>query len=82
MQQRYEGDLNKALRVLAKQRISVSRGVGGPNGLVFDVMGFMLTARQILALKECGQLNAHGIREFAKSVEGDPNARTALPKSG
>jgi hypothetical protein len=81
MQQQYEHDLNKALGTLRNQRISVSPGVVGPEGLVFDVMGFMLTAKQILALEECGQLNAHGIREFAKSVEGDPNARTALPRS-
>ena len=82
MQQQYKGDLNEALTSLANQKISVSPAIVGADGLVFDVMGFMLTARQILALKACGRLHAHGIREFAKSVEGDPSARTALPRSG
>jgi hypothetical protein len=42
-------------------------------------MGIMLTGRQILRLKQVGRLNAEGVEKFAKSVEGDPNAATAMP---
>jgi hypothetical protein len=77
--EKHEDELSTALRSLRNQNISVSSGILGPNGLVFDVMGIMLTGRQILRLKQVGRLNAEGVEKFAKSVEGDPNAATAMP---
>lgn len=72
--------LDGCLDVLKGQGISVGRGMAGEDGFIFEVMGFMLTGSQILKLCEYGQLNAEGIRAFAKSVEGDPMARKAVPQ--
>jgi hypothetical protein len=62
------------------QELSVSRGMVGPNGFVFDVAGFMLTGSQILKLSEYGQLSLKGIQAFADSVKDDPEASKAMPK--
>ncbi len=72
--------LAACVKSLKQQRISVSRGMVGEDGFVFEVMGFMLTGSQILKLCEYGQLNAEGISAFSKSVEGDPMARKAVPQ--
>ncbi len=60
--------LAACVKSLKQQRISVSRGMVGEDGFVFEVMGFMLTGSQILKLCEYGQLNAEGISAFSKSV--------------
>ncbi len=72
--------LAACVKSLKQQRISVSRGMVGEDSFIFEVMGFMLTGPQILKLCEYGQLNAEGIRAFAKSVEGDPLARKVVPQ--
>src|SRR6267154_1192798 len=72
--------LAACVKSLKQQRISVSRGMVGEDGFVFEVMGFMLTGSQILKLCEYGQLNAEGISAFSKSVEGDPMARRPFRK--
>jgi hypothetical protein len=64
-----EQDIDKALRQLKNQGISVSDGIVGPQGIVRDVMGFMLTVPQILQLRSEQKLNAEGIREFAKEFK-------------
>ena len=71
--------LDACVKSLKQQRIPVSRAIVGEDGFVFEVMGFMLTESQILRLCEYGQLNAEGIKAFAKSVEGDPMATKAVP---
>jgi hypothetical protein len=71
--------LDLALKSLKAQDIPVSRGIIGPNGPVFDVRGFMLTAAQILKLSEYDQVTMKGIQAFAKSVEGNSNAAKAVP---
>ncbi len=53
----------------------VSRGIVGPEDHVFDITGFMLTASQILRLREEKNLTAHGIHEFAKKVEDEAKKR-------
>jgi hypothetical protein len=75
-----EDDLTIALRSLKNQKIAVSRSIPGPDGLIFNVMGHMLTGPQIVKLHEYGRLYAQGIKEFAKSVEGEPNPGTAMPE--
>ena len=65
----YETEINKALRSLKNQNISVSSAIVGPHGHAFDVMGYMLTAAQIVQLKNENNLNAQGIRAFAKKFE-------------
>jgi len=72
--------LDACVKSLKQQRIPVSRGMVGEDGFIFEVMGFMLTGSQILKLCEYGRLNAEGISAFAKSVEGDPLARKAVPQ--
>ena len=67
----YETEINKALRSLKSQRISVSNPIVGNEGHVFDVMGFMLTASQIVELHRENKLNERGIREFAAKYEAD-----------
>jgi len=39
--------------------------------LFFEVMGFKLTAQQIVRLHKRGQLDADGIKAFAKSFKRD-----------
>jgi len=65
----YETEINKALRSLKDQNIPVSGAIVGEHGHVFDVMGYMLTAGQILDLYQEKKLDAKGIREFAKKFE-------------
>ena len=52
-----------------QQGISVGEGAGGENGSTFEVMGFVLTAEQIVEHHENGQMDANGIRAFAKSIK-------------
>jgi hypothetical protein len=65
----YESEINKALRSLKNQNVSVSPAVVGPQGHTFAVMGFMLTAAQIVQLNHEHKLHAQGIREFARQFE-------------
>jgi hypothetical protein len=63
--------LDTCLTGLKQQGISVSEGIVGENGSTFDVMGFTLTAEQIVELHENGQMDASGIKAFAKSIKQD-----------
>jgi hypothetical protein len=65
----HESGINKALRSLKNQNIPVSKAIVGPQGHTFSVMGYMLTARQIVELNHEKQLHAKGIREYAKKFE-------------
>jgi hypothetical protein len=64
-------DLNVAIRHLELQGISVSPGMIGLEGFVFDVGGFLLSGSQILKLQRKGQLTLRGIKEFTSSNEYD-----------
>ena len=61
--------LDTCLTGLKQQGISVSQGVAGENGSTFELMGFTLTAEQIVELHQNGQMDASGIKAFAKSIE-------------
>ncbi len=61
--------LDTCLTGLKQQGISVSQGTVGENGSIFEVMGFMLTAEQIIELHQQGQMDANGIKAFAKSIK-------------
>jgi hypothetical protein len=63
--------LNTCLTFPKRQGISVSQGVVGENGSTFEVMGFTLTAEQIVELRQNEQMDANGIEAFAKSIEQD-----------
>jgi hypothetical protein len=63
--------LDTCLTGLKQQGISVSQSVVGENGFIFEVMGFMLTAEQIIELHQHGQMDANGIKAFAKSIKQD-----------
>jgi len=63
--------LDTCLTGLKQQGISVSEGVLGENGSTFEVMGFTLTAEQIVELHQNGQMDANGIKAFAKSIKQD-----------
>ncbi len=63
--------LDTCLAGLKQQGISVSQDVVGENGPTFEVMGFMLTAEQIVELHQQGQMDANGIKAFAKSIKQD-----------
>jgi hypothetical protein len=63
--------LDTCLTGLKQQGISVSRGAVEENGSIFEVMGFMLTAEQIVELHQNGQMDANGIKAFAKSIQQD-----------
>jgi hypothetical protein len=63
--------LDTCLTGLKQQGISVSQGVAGENGFTFEVMGFTLTAEQIVELHQNGQMDANGIKAFAKSIKQD-----------
>jgi hypothetical protein len=41
------------------------------NGSTFEVMGFTLTAEQIVELHQNGQMDANGIKAFAESIKQD-----------
>jgi hypothetical protein len=60
--------LDTCLTGLKQQGISV---VAGDSGSVFEVMGFMLTPEQIVELHQQGQMDANGIKAFAKSIKQD-----------
>jgi hypothetical protein len=63
--------LDTCLTGLKQQGIAVSQGVEGENGSTFEVMGFTLTAAQIVELHQQGQMDANGIKAFAKSIQQD-----------
>jgi hypothetical protein len=63
--------LDTCLTGLKQQGISVSEGIVDENGSTFDVMGFKLTAEQIVELHQNGQMDANGIKAFAKSIKQD-----------
>jgi len=63
--------LDTCLTGLKQQGISVSQGIAGENGSTFEVMGFMLTAEQIVELHQQGQMDANGIKAFAKNIKRD-----------
>ena len=61
--------LDICLTGLKQQRISVSRGAVGESGSSFEVMGFRLTAQQIVELHQHGHLDVKGIKAFAKRIK-------------
>jgi hypothetical protein len=61
--------LDTCLTGLKQQGISVSQSVVGEDGSTFEVLGFMLTAEQIIELHQNGQMDANGITAFAKSIK-------------
>ena len=63
-----ENNLTRALRSLENQGIRVFGPAYGPNGFVFEVMGFMRTESQMVQLLEAGNLHSWGIREFANWI--------------
>jgi hypothetical protein len=63
--------LETCLTGLKQQGILVSQGVVGESGSTFEVMGFTLTAEQIVELHQNGQMDANGIKAFAKSLKPD-----------
>lgn len=63
--------LDTCLTGLKQQGISVREGIVGENGSTYDVMGFTLTAEQIVELHQNGQMDANGIKAFAKSIKQD-----------
>ena len=63
--------LDTCLTGLKQQGISVREGIVGENGSTYDVMGFTLTAEQIVELHLNGQMDANGIKAFAKSIKQD-----------
>jgi len=63
--------LDTCLTGLKQQGIPVSQGTAGENGSTFEVMGFTLTAEQIVELHQQGQMDANGIKRFAKSIQQD-----------
>ena len=61
--------LDTCLTGLKQQGIPVRQGVVGESGSTFEVMGFMPTAEQIVELHQNGQMDANGIKAFAKSIK-------------
>ncbi|MGB8472731.1 MAG: hypothetical protein WCE61_01450 [Candidatus Acidiferrum sp.] len=61
--------LATCLMGLKQQGISVGGRAVEENGSTFEVMGFVLTAEQIVELHENGQMDANGIKAFAKSIK-------------
>jgi hypothetical protein len=61
--------LDTRLTGLKQQGISVSEGAVGENSSTFEVIGFMLTAEQIIALHQIGQMDTNGIKAFEKSIK-------------
>jgi hypothetical protein len=61
--------LDTCLTGLKQQGIPVSRRGSGDSGNIFKVMAFTLTAEQIIELHENGQMDANGIKAFAKSIK-------------
>lgn len=73
--------LDTCLTELKQQGISVSEGVLGENGSTFEVMGFVLTAEQIVKLYHHGQLDANGIKAFARVSSGGHIQRVPFQKN-
>lgn len=63
--------LDTCLTGLKQQGISVREAIADESGSTFDVMGFTLTAEQIVELHQNGQMDANGIKAFAKSIKQD-----------
>jgi hypothetical protein len=61
--------LDTCLTGLKQQGISVSPRADGENGSTFEVMGFTLTAEQIVELHQNGKMDANGIKAFAKNIK-------------
>jgi hypothetical protein len=61
--------LDTCLIGLRQQGISVSQGM--ENSSTFEVMGFTLTAEQIVELHQNGQMDANGIKAFAESIKSN-----------
>jgi hypothetical protein len=68
-----ESEINKALRGLKSQGISVKGPIVGNDGPVYEVVGFMLTTDQIVTLQEEKKLNERGIRELSEKVKAANN---------
>jgi hypothetical protein len=68
-----EYDLNKAINILKAQRIDIGHAVLLPDGSDFamPVLGFLLTAAQLVQLMNENKLNAPNILEFAVNLEKD-----------
>jgi len=62
-------DLDNAIHHLEVQGISVSPGIVGQSGFVFNVGGFFLTGSQILRLHARGRLTLRGVKQFIASPE-------------
>ncbi len=62
-------ELDTCLAGLKQQGISVGQSVVGENGSTFEVMGFVLTAEQIVELHKSGRMDANGIKTLAKSIK-------------
>ena len=81
-----ESDLEKALRSLKNQRISVNEQHVSPDGSVFflEPTGIALTARHILKLRADRELDSQGIKNFEHKekepvVEDVESARRRVP---
>jgi hypothetical protein len=81
-----ENDLDKALRSLKNQGISVNEEHIPPDGRVFflEPTGIVLTARQILKLRADRELDSQGIKNFERKekelvVEDVESARRRVP---
>ena len=61
--------LDTCLIGLRQQGISVGQIM--ENGSTFEIMGFTLTAEQIVELHRNGQMDANGIKAFAESIKQD-----------
>jgi len=63
--------LDTCLAGLKQQGISVRQSAIGENSSTFEVMGFTLTAKQIIELHQNGRMDANGIKALAKSIKKD-----------
>jgi hypothetical protein len=61
--------LDTCLTGLRQQGISVNPRADGENGSTFEVMGFTLTAEQIVELHKNGKMDANGIKALAKNIK-------------
>jgi hypothetical protein len=61
--------LDTCLAGLKQQGFSVSPSVVGEDGPIFQVMGFTLTVAPIVELHHNRQMDANGIRAFAKGTK-------------
>jgi hypothetical protein len=63
--------LDTCLTGLKQQGISISQSAVGESDSAFEVMGITLTSEQIIELRQNGQMDANGIKAFAKSMKQD-----------